>query len=142
MKAVYLETSFLLAWLFSESNAKAIARALSKAEAICTSTLTLLEAKRSLIRQESLKRITSAQRSQSLGLLEQASRNWFLMEINFPVKKRASESFPIEPVRSLDAIHLATALQFLEVYPDLEFLTLDDRIAVNLGPLGFSLRRL
>ncbi|KXK10669.1 MAG: hypothetical protein UZ18_ATM001002422 [Armatimonadetes bacterium OLB18] len=95
MKAVYLETSSLLAWLFSESNAKAIARALSKAEAICTSTLTLLEAKRSLIRQESLKRITSAQRSQSLGLLEQASRYWFLMEINFPVKnapRKASRS--------------------------------------------------
>lgn len=50
------------------------------------------------------------------------------MEMNFPVKRRSAESFPIEPVRSLDAIHLATALQFLEVYPSLEFLTLDERI--------------
>lgn len=137
MTALYLETSPLLAWLFSESQAKAVVRSLEKTESVCTSTLTLLEAKRSLIRQESLKRITAAERIRSLGLLEQISRAWFIMEMNFPVKKRAAETFPNEPVRSLDAIHLATALQFLEVYPALEFFTFDERISGNLGPLGF-----
>lgn len=138
MKALYLETSPLLAWLFSEGPAKHVAHAVKNSDAVCTSTLTLLEAKRALIRQESLGRIHAAQHRQTLGILERISRSWYLMDINFLVKKRAAESFPVEPVRSLDAIHLATALQFLEVHPDLEFFTLDERIEANLGPLGFK----
>jgi hypothetical protein len=41
-----------------------------------------------------------------------------------------------EPVRNLDAVHIATALEVQELYPDLEVLSLDQRILDNLVPLG------
>jgi len=141
VKEIYLETSVLLTWLFGESKAQAVTRSIHKAKVVCTSRLTLLEAQRNLIRQECLGRITSAECHRSFGLLEQISRSWLVMEINSLVTRRAAEKFPIEPVRSLDAIHLASALQFLEIYPKLEFSSLDGRIQANLGPLGFAVAK-
>ncbi|TVR90853.1 MAG: hypothetical protein EA428_07160 [Spirochaetaceae bacterium] len=52
------------------------------------------------------------------------------------IQRRAAESFPVEPLRSLDALHLATALSFLELYSDLRVLSFDTRILDNLGALG------
>jgi hypothetical protein len=39
-------------------------------------------------------------------------------------------------VRTLDAIHLATALAFTEVFPDLSVLSFDERIVENSRELG------
>ena len=44
----------------------------------------------------------------------------------------------VEPVRSLDAIHLATALEFTKVVATLGVLSFDTRITDNLDPLGLE----
>ncbi len=59
-----------------------------------------------------------------------------MLEITADIRIRAGEAFPVEPVRTLDAIHLATALQFARALPGLSVLTFDRRILANLEPLG------
>lgn len=82
--------------------------------------------------------ITSSDRHRSRGLLTRESAKWTLFELTGSISDRAGEPFPIEPVRSLDAIHLATALETQEIYPDLGVLTFDQRIIDNLVPLGLK----
>jgi hypothetical protein len=58
------------------------------------------------------------------------------MTVSDEVLRRAGRTFPVEPVRTLDAIHLATALEFTAVYPDLRVLSYDRRIRGNAEALG------
>ncbi len=46
--------------------------------------------------------------------------------------------FPVEPIRTLDALHLASALELLRLFPDLTVLSFDRRIVENLAPLGLG----
>lgn len=46
-------------------------------------------------------------------------------------------SFPLEPIRSLDALHLGAALFVRTTVPDLRVLTLDKRVSDNARLLGF-----
>ena len=62
-----------------------------------------------------------------------------MIEISKSVREQVGAQFPIEPVRILDAIHLATATMLLAAYPDLKILTLDQRIAANAEALGFEI---
>ncbi len=64
--------------------------------------------------------------------------NMATMELSGEVLTRAGQPFPVEPVRTLDAIHLATALVFTKAYPDLQILTFDQRISNNAQPLGIA----
>ena len=54
------------------------------------------------------------------------------------MRLRAGQAFPVEPVRTLDALHLASALEFLVLFPDLKVLSLDDRVLANLPQLGLA----
>ncbi len=60
-----------------------------------------------------------------------------LVELTPVVLARAVEPFPVT-VRTLDALHLATALVFLQAFPDLRILTYDQRIAANAEMLGIG----
>ena len=136
MNAVYLETSAVLRWLLGESDALEIAALIQEtAEPVC-SNLTILETQRALVRAERER----PSRRRQLGLLRrelaEASVDWNVLEITPEVCVRAGEPFPVEPVRTLDAIHLATALHFARAFPGLFVLTFDERIVVNLEPLG------
>ena len=51
---------------------------------------------------------------------------------------RSRRSFPCEPIRALDAIHLATALSVRTLSPDVRVLSFDDRIRDNAASLGFQ----
>jgi hypothetical protein len=63
---------------------------------------------------------------------------WAILELTPVVRERAGQRFPVEPVRSLDAIHLSSALTLLHVHPDLRVLSFDERLAANLQPLGLE----
>jgi hypothetical protein len=54
------------------------------------------------------------------------------------VSQRAEDPFPSEPVRTLDAIHLASALFLRQAFPDLTVLSADDRVRANAAQLGFD----
>jgi hypothetical protein len=51
------------------------------------------------------------------------------------VVRGATMDFPIEPVRSLDAIHLSTALEYKKLYPELKMLTTGTRQKQNTALL-------
>ncbi len=125
---VYLETSALLAVLFNEPSAPAVVDALNKTDNVITSVLTFIEAKRASSRYP--------QKLMVSGLLENLSIRWNRIPIDETIQKIAGDPFPVEPLRTLDAIHLASALEMIKIFPDLTVLSLDKRILDNLEPLG------
>jgi hypothetical protein len=52
---------------------------------------------------------------------------------------RAIEPFPEEPIRALDAVHLASALTARSDVAGLKFLSLDERLRKSAHNLGLSL---
>jgi predicted nucleic acid-binding protein len=139
MTAVYIESSALLAWLFGEPQARSVISSLNRAKSVMTSVLSIVEAERIINRAEGNKMLTAGQAQQVRGMMERAKAGWILMEITEKVRIRAGRLFPVEPVRALDAIHLATALVFMQVFPDLVILSFDNRILENARPLGINI---
>jgi uncharacterized protein with PIN domain len=133
---LYVETSALLAWLFGEPGGSRARERIDAADRVVTSVLTPLEAERALARAENMALITAADARKLHGLLVRTLRQWSLLEMDAAVRQRAGRAFPVEPVRTLDAIHLASSLEFLALYPDLQLLSFDGRITGNLEPLG------
>lgn len=136
MRVLYAETSAVLGWLLREEDPLQPGVIIDSAKKVVTSVLTLLEAGRGIQRAANERRIAVAQASQLKGLLARAASGWDLMEITSEILARAADNFPVEPVRTLDAVHLATALEYRKVFPELAVLTFDVRILANLEPLG------
>jgi hypothetical protein len=93
---------------------------------------------RALIRAETEAIINAGDRKRLEGMLAEHSFSWGYLEVVPSVRLRAAQPFPVEPVSSLDAIHLATAIELLQLYPDLAVLSLDRRIIDNIRPLGLQ----
>ncbi len=55
------------------------------------------------------------------------------------ILSRARQPFPEEPIRALDALHVASALTVRTAVPDLAILSFDDRIRRVGASLGFQL---
>jgi hypothetical protein len=88
------------------------------------------------IRLGNRRRKTSANRQS--GWSKEFGQSWTLMDVSKEVLAGAGRTFPVEPVRTLDAIPLATALLFMQAFPDLTTLTFDQRIEVNAQALGIG----
>lgn len=112
MKPIYIETSAVLSWLLQEEHAEEIKNQIDKSDIILSSRLTFLETYRSITRTQAEDSFSAAEANRLKGTFTKASRAWTIMEITQDVQKKASESFPVEPIRTLDAIHLASALHF------------------------------
>ena len=138
MKAVYLETSAVLRWLLGQSDADNIRRTADQADLVLTSMLTFTETERALLRAESEGALRGGDAQRLRGLLNRVQASWMRMAVSDSVLSRASRPFPIEPVRTPDAIHLATALEFTAVYPDLRVLSFDRRVRGNSESLGIA----
>lgn len=138
MKVVYLETSAVLAWLFAEKRSASVPERVDAAEVVVTSSLTLAEAERALVRAETGGLLRGGDGQRLRGLLETAAAGWMSMEVSQEILRRAARPFPVEPLRTLDAIHLATALAFTMTFADLAVLTFDSRVEKNATALGLG----
>ena len=138
MKALYLESSAALAWLFGETTASDVIKGMDEAEIVVTSRLTIVEIQRAIHRAVALKSIKEASAQKLRGLLARERKKWITMGLTEGVLARAGAAFPVEPVEALDAIHLATALAFLETFPDLKILAFDRRVTANVTALGLA----
>ena len=132
---VYAETSAVLRWLFAEEGGEALRAALA-AEKVTSSRLTLIETCRVVRRAERDRRITAAQSADVLAVFAQAVSTWAILEISEEIARRAEDGFPNEPVRTLDAIHLTSALFLRQSFPDL-VVSADERVRANAALLGF-----
>ena len=139
MKIVYAESSAVLAWLLDEPGRQDVVRELASADQVVTSSLTVIECSRALARARETKRVKPLEELAALRLLDQAAASWNVLDISDRVAERARGAFPKEPVRTLDAIHLATALVFADAIGSLRVLSLDDRVRENAGALGLTL---
>lgn len=135
---IYAETSAVLRWLFAEDGGEVVRGTLETASKVTTSRLTLIETRRVVLRAEREGRVTSAQAADLRAIFAQAASTWAVLEVSDEVARRAEAGFPIEPVRTLDAIHLASALFLREALPDLAIVTMDERVRTNAHALGFE----
>ncbi len=137
---VYAESSAVLAWLLGEADGERVRDVLAASEIVIASDLTLLECDRVLIRAAALHEIAEAAAADRRAHLNGAAAHWHVLRIGPEIIHRARQAFPGEPIRTLDAIHLASALAARAAIAGLALLSLDDRIRRSGKHLGFGLR--
>lgn len=103
-----------------------------------TSALTFAEASRALIRARVAGRITSAEERGALRALQTFERRCAVVALTDAVLTRAGRPFPVEPIRILDGIHLATAELLGEAPPLVTVVTRDERVGRNARALGYA----
>ncbi|MGH9816070.1 MAG: type II toxin-antitoxin system VapC family toxin [Candidatus Acidiferrales bacterium] len=137
---IYAESSAVLAWLLGEGTGDAVRDVLQRAEVVMSSDLTLVECDRVLIRATATGEIDEAAAADRRAHLNAAAGHWHVWRVSSEIVERARRPFPNEPIRTLDAIHLASALAARSAVPGVEFLSLDDRIRRAGKQLGFRLQ--
>jgi uncharacterized protein with PIN domain len=133
---LYAETSAVLRWLFAERDGDAILEQLRAADKVVCSRLTGIEARRVIRRAVREGRITEVEAAGLRAQLALAAARWAVLEVTRDVAARAEEAFPSEPLRTLDALHLASALELRQSLPDLVVLSTDARVRANAAQLG------
>lgn len=136
---VYAESSAVLRWLLGAPGGEEARGALAGAEQVVTSRLTLVESGRALSRAATLEEITEAAALDAAATLADAVRRWSVVEVLPEIAERATRPFPAEPVRTLDALHLATALFLVPAVGRVAVLSTDERIVRNASLLGLDL---
>lgn len=132
----YVESSALLAALL-EHDTSALAAIQANGRYV-TSALTLAEAARAIVRARVAGRLTAAQEQAAVRGLRTFGRRSFIVDVNGGVLARVGRPFPVEPIRTLDAVHLATA-ELLDEPPQLvTIVTRDARVKDNAQALGYS----
>ena len=134
---LYVETSALLNALL-EGNA-ALRRTLVESPVLVTSRLTLTEARRALRRAQHTRRITAAQRTLLLNALAEFEARCRVLALDEAVCARAEETFPVEHVATLDALHLASAVLYQQEVEQVAVASCDARVRENAVALGFAL---
>ncbi|HXW84156.1 MAG TPA: type II toxin-antitoxin system VapC family toxin [Candidatus Binataceae bacterium] len=134
---VYAETSAILSWLFDDPQSPSIASVLNIAQRVFASKLTLVECERVLSRSRFTRALSEVHASTCRSQLNSASAHWTLIQIDDEVLDRARRPFPAEPLRTLDAIHVASALLARRADPEVTLLSLDRRVRRCGALLGF-----
>lgn len=133
---VYAESSAILTWLLDEPRAADVEAILGSAEAVITSDLTLIESDRAIRRLARMDGPTASLLGLARTRLEATAAAWAVEPIGPAVVSRARAAFPDDAIRSLDAIHCATALVVREQVGDLTMLSLDERVRAAAAALG------
>jgi predicted nucleic acid-binding protein len=136
---LYAESSAVIAWLLGESAGPRMGDLLAGADAIVASDLTLVECDRVLHRAAALGLLREAGAAILHGRLTAASSRWTVLRLTPGIVERARRPFPVEPIRSLDALHLAAALEARLATPDLALLSLDGRVRTVAQAMGMEL---
>lgn len=130
----YIESSALVAALL-EGDAEA--RAAMREAGVCvTSALTMAEASRAVLRARISGRITVEQERAALVQLQSFERHCHIVAVTEEILAHAGRQFPIEPLRTLEAVHLATAQAMGEPPALVTIVTRDIRVRANAIALG------
>ena len=136
--SLYAESSAVLAWLLAEPDAAAIAETLASADHVVVSDLLFVECDRACIRAEIRRALAPTQAAAVRSRLARVGAHWEKLRLSAAVLERSRQPFPLEPVRSLDALHLSSALIAQPQLPGLRVLSLDRRVRENAVRLGFE----
>jgi hypothetical protein len=128
----------VLTWLLGEPQGEVVRGALAEAQLVLSSELTLVECDRALVRAEATERILEAVAADRRAFLVAAAAHWHILRLDAGMVDRARRPFPAEPIRTLDALHLASALVARAAVPGLALLSLDERLRASAKGLGFA----
>ena len=132
----YIESSALVAALL-ERDADALKSIRARGRRV-TSALTIAETGRAILRARAAARLTADQERAAVRALRRFERRCFLVAVTDPILARVSRPFPVEPIRTLDAVHLATAESLGEPPALIVVVTLDTRVRENAQALGYA----
>ena len=135
---LYAETSAVLAWLFGETRGPVALAALRKSDRVFASELTFIESHRAIHAAVATGRLGRAHGDEAREQLESETVSWIVHDFSTEITRRARRGFPREPVRALDALHLATAIEIRAFRPGLSLLSYDRRVRENAALLGFE----
>lgn len=132
----YVESSALVAALLERDTA--IVKKIPRGTQQVTSALTLAEAGRAIIRARATGRLTAEQEQAAVRALRTFERRCFILDVDRAVLDRVRRPFPFEPIRTLDAVHLATAELLGEAPSLVTIVTRDRRVRENAEALGYT----
>jgi hypothetical protein len=135
--SLYAETSAVLRVLL-EGDAQ-LAAALAAAPHLVTSDLTLAEADRGLRRAMHDGRLDATRFRDGQRWLTRFARACNTLTPSAAVLDRAKRDFPVEPVRTLDAFHLATLKMWDETVGPVAVFSTDTRVRANATAWGLRL---
>lgn len=125
---LYLESSALLAVWFDEPSRLRITPLLRAAEVLITSELTQIECDRAFRRAHAGGRLAAGILPKLQSTAAELWEGCALLRFEAGICARARQAFPGEPLRSLDALHLAFCEKARQILPDVRLLSLDQRI--------------
>jgi predicted nucleic acid-binding protein len=108
-------------------------------EGLVTSALTFVEASRAILRARRERRLDARSAREAERQLAAFERACDVIAMDGEVLRRARQEFPVEPVRTLDAIHLASVGVLDEELGGVDVASCDDRVRQNAAALGFLL---
>jgi predicted nucleic acid-binding protein len=132
----YIESSALVAAII-ERDAE-VAAQVSEIGQRVTSALTLAEAMRAVVRARAAGRIGAREERSALRDFQRFARRCLVIAVDEGILERSGRPFPVEPVRTLDAIHLATIESIGETPQLVTVVTRDGRVARNARALGYA----
>ena len=132
----YIESSALVAALL-EHDAEALKSLRARARQI-TSALTLAETARAIVRARVGERLTPDAERAAVRALRRFERRCYVVAVTDDVLARVRRPFPVEPVRTLDAVHIATVESLGEPPQLIAIVTRDHRVRENAKALGYS----
>jgi predicted nucleic acid-binding protein len=132
----YIESSALVAALLEHDTAAL--KSLRTRGRKVTSALTIAETARAILRARAAARLTPIEERAAVRALRRFERRCYLVGVTDPVLARVQRPFPVEPIRTLDAVHLATAELLGEPPPLMIVVTRDVRVRENAEALGYG----
>lgn len=132
----YIESSALVAALL-EHDAEALKSLRARARHI-TSALTLAETARAIVRARVGERLSPDAERAAVRALRRFERRCYLVAVTDDILARVRRPFPVEPVRTLDAVHIATVESLGEPPQLIAIVTRDHRVRENAKTLGYS----
>jgi uncharacterized protein with PIN domain len=128
---IFVESSALVAWAVWEARGKEVAGHLRRARAVWLSALANAECCRALARATAAGRVDSAYARGAVRRVAALVAGCRVVPVDEEILARTARAFPVEPVRTLDAIHLASLLRAQTVSPRIALLSLDERVRAN-----------
>lgn len=133
---VYAETSAVLRWILGAPRGDEVYDCLHRASGIAASRFVVVEVRRVLARFEATGDLAPKLASVCRTQLADELARWDLLELSEPIWVRAEERFPVEPLRTVDALHLASALHYQTASAEISMLSFDRRILENCKRLS------
>ena len=131
--ALYVETSAALRAVLEAGTTPVLERRMAGASLLVTSRLSLVEAARAILRLRALGRAAEERLADAGRQLDALWARCDVWELSREVCDLASQLAPAKPLRTLDALHLATYLVARRRIADIELETTDQRLKDAVG---------